>query len=37
MAFVGTKGMFERAGFEQVGVTGAVASGMPRVVMRRVL
>ena len=37
MAFVGTKAMFERAGFEQVGVTDAVASKMPRVVMRKVL
>lgn len=37
MAFVGTRAMFERAGFEVVGTTGAVASGMPRLVMRRVL
>ena len=35
MAFVGTKAMFERAGFRQVGATDAVASGMPRLVMRR--
>lgn len=35
MAFVGTKAMFERAGFRQVGVTDAVASKMPRLVMRR--
>jgi GNAT superfamily N-acetyltransferase len=35
MAFVGTKAMFERAGFEVVGVTDAVASRMPRLVMRR--
>lgn len=35
MAFVGTKSMFERAGFEVVGVTDAVASKMPRLVMRR--
>ncbi|WP_256838969.1 GNAT family N-acetyltransferase [Ornithinimicrobium faecis] len=35
MAFVGTKAMFERAGFEQIGVTDAVASKMPRLVMRR--
>jgi len=35
MAFVGTKAMFERAGFEVVGMTDAVASGMPRLVMRR--
>ena len=37
MAFVGTRHMFERAGFEVVGTTEAVASGMPRLVMRRVL
>lgn len=37
MAFVGTRGMFERAGFEVVGSTGAVASKMPRIVMRRVV
>ncbi|WP_431709768.1 GNAT family N-acetyltransferase [Glutamicibacter uratoxydans] len=35
MAFVGTKAMFERAGFTQVGVTDAVASRLPRLVMRR--
>lgn len=35
MAFVGTVAMFRRAGFEQVGTTDAVASRMPRVVMRR--
>jgi GNAT superfamily N-acetyltransferase len=35
MAFVGTKAMFDRAGFRVVGVTEAVASGMPRLVMRR--
>lgn len=37
MAFVGTRSMFEAAGFEVVGVTDAVASGMPRLVMRRML
>lgn len=37
MAFVGTKSMFERAGFQTVGTTDAVASGMPRLVMRRYL
>lgn len=37
MAFVGTRGMFERTGFQVVGTTGAVASGMPRLVMRRML
>ena len=35
MAFVGTKSMFEQAGFRVIGTTGAVASGMPRLVMRR--
>jgi GNAT superfamily N-acetyltransferase len=35
MAFVGTRAMFERAGFEVVGTTDAVASKMPRLVMRR--
>ena len=35
MAFVGTKSMFEQAGFRVIGITGAVASGMPRLVMRR--
>lgn len=37
MAFVGTRAMFERAGFEVVGTTNAVASRMPRLVMRRML
>jgi GNAT superfamily N-acetyltransferase len=35
MAFVGTKAMFEKAGFEVVGETAAQASRMPRLVMRR--
>ena len=35
MAFVGTRSMFEKVGFEVVGTTEAVASGMPRLVMRR--
>ena len=35
MAFVGTRAMFERAGFEVVGRTDAVASKLPRLVMRR--
>lgn len=35
MAFVGTKSMFERAGFRVAGTTDAVASGMQRLVMRR--
>ena len=37
MAFVGTRRMFEKAGFEVVGQTDAVASGLPRLVMRRSL
>ena len=37
MAFVGTRAMFERAGFEVVGITEAVASTIPRLVMRRTL
>jgi GNAT superfamily N-acetyltransferase len=35
MGFVGTRSMFERAGFRVVGVTDAVAAGLPRLVMRR--
>ena len=35
MAFVGTRAMFERAGFRVVGTTDATASGMPRLIMRR--
>ncbi|KRE41124.1 GCN5 family acetyltransferase [Knoellia sp. Soil729] len=37
MAFVGTRAMFERNGFEVVGTTGATASKMPRLTMRRTL
>ena len=37
MAFVGTRSMFEKVGFEVVGSTEAVASTMPRLVMRRML
>lgn len=37
MAFVGTRSMFERCGFEVVGTTDAVASKLPRLVMRRML
>lgn len=37
MAFVGTRQMFEQVGFEVVGTTDAVASSMPRLVMRRTL
>ena len=35
MAFVGTRKMFEEAGFEVVGVSDAVASRMPRLIMRK--
>jgi GNAT superfamily N-acetyltransferase len=35
MAFVGTRAMFEKAGFRVIGTTDAVASRMPRLVMRR--
>lgn len=35
MAFVGTRDMFEAVGFRVVGTTDAVASRMPRLVMRR--
>ena len=37
MAFVGTRSMFARAGFEVVGTTAAQASRMPRIVMRRMV
>lgn len=35
MAFVGTRSMFQKAGFRVVGTTNAVASKMPRLIMRR--
>ncbi|MGC1208525.1 MAG: GNAT family N-acetyltransferase [Ornithinimicrobium sp.] len=37
MAFVGTRRMFEKAGFDVVGQTKATASKMPRLIMRRLL
>jgi GNAT superfamily N-acetyltransferase len=37
MAFVGTRVMFERAGFGKVADTQSVSGGFPRVVMRRML
>lgn len=37
MAFVGTRSMFEASGFEVVGETDAVAGGLTRLVMRRML
>ena len=35
MAYVGTRALFEKAGFEQVAETTSVAGGFPRVVMWR--
>lgn len=37
MAFVGTRAMFAKVGFEVIGTTDAVASKMTRLVMRRYL
>jgi len=37
MAYVGTRGVFERAGFRKVADTDAVSGGFPRVLMRRAL
>lgn len=37
MAFVGTREMFTRCGFRVIGTTGATASGLPRLVVRRTL
>jgi hypothetical protein len=34
MASVGTKGWFERSGFQQVAETDSVLHGLPRVLMR---
>jgi GNAT superfamily N-acetyltransferase len=34
MAYVGTRGLFERAGFSKAADTSAVSGGFPRVVMR---
>jgi GNAT superfamily N-acetyltransferase len=35
MAYVGTRALFERAGFLKAADTQAVSAGMPRVLMRR--
>ncbi|MET1051731.1 MAG: GNAT family N-acetyltransferase [Mycetocola sp.] len=35
MAFVGTRSMFERAGFAKVADTDSVSGGFPRIIMRR--
>lgn len=37
MAYVGTRALFERAGFEKVADTTSVLDGFPRVIMRRAL
>ncbi|MCR8670786.1 GNAT family N-acetyltransferase [Agrococcus sp. HG114] len=37
MAYVGTRALFERAGFELASATDAVSGGFPRVVMRKQL
>ncbi|MFC5929534.1 GNAT family N-acetyltransferase [Cryobacterium melibiosiphilum] len=37
MAFVGTRAMFERAGFTKAAETTSVAGGIPRILMRRTL
>jgi hypothetical protein len=34
MAYVGTRGLFERAGFTKAADTESVSGGFPRVVMR---
>jgi GNAT superfamily N-acetyltransferase len=37
MAFVGTRSMFERAGFTKAADTDSIAGGFPRILMRRAL
>lgn len=37
MAFVGVKAMYDAAGFDVVGTTDAVAGGLPRLVMRKMI
>ena len=37
MAFVGTRGLFEKAGFVKAADTTSVTGGFPRVVMRLAL
>jgi GNAT superfamily N-acetyltransferase len=37
MAYVGTRSLFERAGFTHAAETGSVSGGFPRVLMRRAL
>jgi hypothetical protein len=35
MAYVGTRGVFERAGFVKAADTQAMSGGLPRLLMRR--
>jgi GNAT superfamily N-acetyltransferase len=37
MAYVGTRGLFERAGFEKAADTGSVLNGFPRILVRLAL
>lgn len=37
MGFLGTRALFEKAGFEKIGMTDAIGAGHPRCVMRRML
>ena len=37
MAYVGTRGLFEKAGFKKVATTSSVLNGFPRLVMRKSL
>lgn len=37
MSFVGVRAMYDRAGFSVIGTTDAVAAGLPRIVMRKLL
>jgi GNAT superfamily N-acetyltransferase len=37
MAFVGTRSLFEKAGFTKAADTDSVSGGFPRVLMRRIL
>ena len=37
MAYVGTRALFERAGFTKVADTDSISGGFPRVLMRRLL
>ncbi len=37
MAYVGTRGLFESAGFTMAGETTSVSGGIPRVIMRKAI